>query len=275
MNTHVDCQTIQLRLREWFEATVACRVAGDNLWLVSTPFLRPHRGIVQLLLEELPSGDIRISDGGDGLSQLELDGVDISLSSVTERIEEVADELDLTLTDGEVVGFTQPSGVGVLASRIAAALAQIDVVASQRPPSREPKFTTQLRSLLKEGLSDLAQVSTGRADLPASRRQVTASVEGSRESAYLDAVTGTGYGDRSKNLFGSAWKFSHEPELQPWQKVAVLKSYGSEWSRVDLFEAAESCFVVTWDHRNRISRLIQDVVNGGHQFPAQEDRVLA
>lgn len=91
---------------------------------------------------------------------------------------------------------------------------------------------------------------------------------------FLDAVGSTQSTRRIDELMAAGFRFHHERSVPAWQKLCVLREYGSQWSRRDLLDAAEDSLVVTWDHRHELNDVL-DAILSGEEFLQPSDRVLA
>lgn len=271
MSGDLDCEALQAAFNRWNDAAIVCRGSAGPVWIISTPSLRPGGGLIDVTVETLGSGQLRVSDGGDTLERLELDGFEVSTAGVLSRLEDAAAASGLEVMDGQIVGFGDSDQAPWLAARVTSAVIQADALVTSLSGRRGKTFSTKVKDLLDERFTD---VDRG-AKLPTTRRPVTAHVTGTHSSAWLDAVSGTAKGERLSSLFASAWTYTHEPDISPWQKFAVLRSPGSDWSRSDLLEVADACVVVTWDHRRELPEVLASVVNEGAELLSARERVFA
>ena len=141
---NVVSQYIQ-RLLSDFEAT-----KSDNGCFLLTPFRKPDGEGIELELESLPNGDIRISDMGDTISYLFVNGLTIG-KPVMDRIKYISALHGVSLEHSIMNIEIRPESAGdALHELIQAVLAATDLIQTRRSTTpRRIRLDTQVESLIK------------------------------------------------------------------------------------------------------------------------------
>ena len=100
----------------------------DNGCFVLTPFLRPDGEAIQLQVETGPDGNVRLSDMGDSLGYLYVNGLTLS-NSVMESAQRISRGFGVTLSRNELSVESDDQAVGDALHRlIQAALAVTELI---------------------------------------------------------------------------------------------------------------------------------------------------
>ena len=140
----VVSQYIQ-RLQADFEAT-----KSDNGCFLLTPFERPDGEGIELKLESLPNGNIRISDMGDTISYLFVNGLPLG-KPVMDRVKYIAAKHAVSFEHSTIQAEIRPESAGdALHELIQAVLAATDLIQTrQSRPPRRVKLDIHIESLIK------------------------------------------------------------------------------------------------------------------------------
>lgn len=141
---NVVSQYIQ-RLQADFEAT-----KSDGGCFLLTPFRKPDGEGIELELESLPNGSIRISDMGDTISYLFVNGLTIG-KPVMDRIKYISALHGVSLEHSIMKVEIRPEAAGdALHELIQAVLATTDLIQTRRSTTpRRIRLDTQVESLIK------------------------------------------------------------------------------------------------------------------------------
>ena len=133
------------RLQADFEAT-----KSDNGCYLLTPFSRPDGEGIQLELESLPNGNIRISDMGDTISYLFVNGLPLG-KPVMDRVKYIAAKHAVSFEHSTIKAEIRPESAGdALHELIQAVLAATDLIQTRRSkPPRRVKLDIHVESLIK------------------------------------------------------------------------------------------------------------------------------
>ena len=133
------------RLQADFEAT-----KSDNGCFLLTPFNRPDGEGIQLEIESLPSGNIRISDMGDTIGYLFVNGLTIG-KPVMDRVKYISARHGVSLEHSTIKAEIRPESAGdALHEIIQAILAATDLIQTRRSKNpRRTKLDIQVEALIR------------------------------------------------------------------------------------------------------------------------------
>ncbi len=133
------------RLQADFEAT-----KSDNGCYLLTPFERPDGEGIELKLESLPNGNIRISDMGDTISYLFVNGLPLG-KPVMDKVKYIAAKHGVSFEHSAIKAEIPPESAGdALHELIQAVLAATDLIQTRRSkPPRRVKLDIHVESLIR------------------------------------------------------------------------------------------------------------------------------
>ena len=140
----VVSQYIQ-RLQSDFEVT-----KSDNGCFLLTPFDRPDGEGIELKIESLPNGNIRISDMGDTIGYLFVNGLTLG-KPLMDRVKYIAAKHAVSFENSTIKAEIRPESAGdTLHELIQAVLAATGLIQTRRStPPRRIGLDTQVESLIK------------------------------------------------------------------------------------------------------------------------------
>ena len=127
-----------------FEAT-----PSDDGCFLLTPFYRPDGEGIELEVEILPGGNIKISDMGDTLGYLFVNGLTLSRTLIG-RAKSISMGYGVSLQRDSLIIETEPANVGIaLHELIQAALAVTDLIQMRRSTNtRKVRFDNEVESFI-------------------------------------------------------------------------------------------------------------------------------
>ena len=133
------------RLQADFEAT-----KSDNGYYLLTPFNMPDGQGIQLELENLPNGNILISDMGDTINYLFVNGLPLG-KSVMDKVKYIAAKHGVSFEHSAIKAEIPPESAGdALHELIQAVLAATDLIQTRRSkPPRRVKLDIHVEALIK------------------------------------------------------------------------------------------------------------------------------
>ena len=120
---------------------------SDGHWFLSTPFVRPDGEGVEIELQALPDGRVILSDMGDTLGYLYVNGLTLSQTLVT-NARQIAKPHGVALQRNRLSVQVTPEAIGIgVHGMIQSVLAVTDLIQKRRPAS-VVRFDDEVESLI-------------------------------------------------------------------------------------------------------------------------------
>ena len=116
-------------------------------WFLTTPFVRPDGEGIEIELQVLPDGDISITDMGDTLGYLYVNGMTLSRTLIA-TVRQIAKPHGVSLQRNQLSLQVDQDSIGIgLHDLIQATLRITDLIQKRRPTSRVV-FDVEVESLI-------------------------------------------------------------------------------------------------------------------------------
>ena len=243
------------RLSSDFNAT-----PSDNGCFLLTPFSRPDGEGIELELETLPDGSIRLSDMGDTAGYLFVNGLTMG-KAMMERAKFISRCYGVSFEGGPLTIETQPESAGdALHELIQAVLAVTDLIQMRR--STKPRiapFDYIVESLIKHNAADYdsAYQVSGKRETHTFKFHVN-----SGRNLLIQPITAPNAGDA--HALAERWAYRFYDVIQAnagWRPLAVLDNraeYVSErviWTPRAVAPISE--YAIPWDERDKLAALLE------------------
>ncbi len=120
---------------------------SDSGCMLATPFIRPDGEGIEIELEALPDGRVRIGDMGDTLGYLYVNGMTLSRNLIADA-RRISKPYDVSLTNNELSVTVEPESLGRgVHGLIQAIISVTDLIQKRRPTSRV-NFDDEVESLI-------------------------------------------------------------------------------------------------------------------------------
>lgn len=243
------------RLSSDFNAT-----PSDNGCFLLTPFCRPDGEGIELELETLPDGSIRISDMGDTAGYLFVNGLTMG-KAMMDRAKFISRCYGVSFEGGPLTIETQPESAGdALHELIQAVLAVTDLIQMRRSTKpRAVRFDDEVESIIKySGANYRAKYKIpGRLEDHTFRFHVN-----SGRNLLIQPITAPNEGDAHALAERWAYRFSDVVQANAgWRPLAVLDNraeYVSErviWTPRAVAPIRE--YAITWAERGKLAALLE------------------
>ena len=121
--------------------------AGEG-FLVTTPFVRPDGGSIEIELGVEPDGSVHLSDMGDTLGYLHVNGLTLT-KNITTIARDICKQHGVVMAKSElVVKLDVPSGVGKALHRLIQAVISVTDLIQRRRPLGRAHFNDEVESLI-------------------------------------------------------------------------------------------------------------------------------
>ena len=243
------------RLSSDFNAT-----PSDNGCFLLTPFSRPDGEGIELELETLPDGNIRISDMGDTAGYLFVNGLTMGKAMI-DRAKFIARCYGVSFEGGPLTIETEPESAGdALHELIQAVLAVTDLIQMRR--STKPRiapFDYMVESLIKHSAAayDTAYQVSGKRET----HTFGFHVNSGRNLLIQPMVAAS---ENAAHALAERWAYRFHDVMQSneiWQPQAVLDNraeYVSErviWTPRAIAPISE--YAITWAERDKLAALLE------------------
>lgn len=243
------------RLSSDFNAT-----PSDNGCFLLTPFSRPDGEGVELELETLPDGNIRISDMGDTAGYLFVNGLTMGKAMI-DRAKFISKCYGVSFEGGPLTIETEPESAGdALHELIQAVLAVTDLIQMRRSTKpRVARFDDEVESIIKySGANYRAKYKIpGRLEYHTFGFHVN-----SGRNLLIQPITAPNAGDA--HALAERWAYRFHDVIQVnagWRPLAVLDNraeYVSErviWTPRAIAPISE--YAITWAERDKLAALLE------------------
>lgn len=248
MNT---CEAVVAKYLADLRRDLRCVEIGDGRMLISTPYLYQDGDVIQVVIEPLPGGLIRLGDEGAGTSRLEMAGVDptkgkalteLQASLRAYRAGRVGDELRIEGPEQDVAEMLL---------RLVGALRAVDGLGVLKAEPAAVRFDRRVITFLQsqfEGVSERPR-RTGRSG---ARYKLTAAVPRESERVLVQAAAG-GHGQQGRRSVDHAFRVFSDinGEVSKEQKLVLLSGEES-WPPSDLALLSGVAYVGGWNERDQV-----------------------
>ena len=249
----LKCESIVSAYLAALESGFEC-ASSDGGWSLATPFVRPDGEGIEIELRSLPNGRISITDMGDTLGYLYVNGLTLSKAVVTSA-RQIAKTYGISLQRNQLGVQVEPENIGVaINDMIQVTLSVSDLIQKRRPISNV-RFADQVESLiLHSGVTyDVEFVVTGNRE----QHTIKFHVNSGRNlliqplSAPNEAIA-RGWAER--------WAYRFSDLLgqdSDWRPVVVLddrSARSAAWSGPALTPVRE--YTITWSNRDHLESML-------------------
>lgn len=146
----MNCEEAVRRYLEQIKANFSCEPQGKYLKVV-TPYVYPDNDLVEIYVQELPGGRVRVTDLGETARHLHTQGFDLFASTKRKFIAETAaSRVQAALEDGAISKEGRTEEIGsLLLDVLVAARAVADLIYTSRTYEPAP-FIEEVADFLKE-----------------------------------------------------------------------------------------------------------------------------
>ena len=224
---------------------------SDNGCFVVTPFIRPDGESIELEVELLPNGHVRISDMGDTLGYLYVNGLTLS-RTVLENTKHIAMRHGVSLQRNDLGVEVESSAVGdALHGLIQAVLSVTDLIQRRRPMARV-RFDDEVESfIIHSGVTyDGGYVVGGRSE----RHTVKFHVDSGRNLLIQPITAST---ESAAHTWAERWAYRFHDILREgthWRAVAVLDDRSEQkviWTPHAIAPISE--YALVWAEREQLT----------------------
>lgn len=235
-----------------------CQPRPDGTAVIVTPYRLPDGDLIELMVEEGATGNVVVSDFGETLAMLAVQGFDVHASEKRKWLLERAARLtEVILAEGELRKQGAPDEVGSLVLDVAAAARGVaDLIYLHR--SQEPR---DFDSRAVEFMADHAAEVQPRVSITGEsghRYRVTARVlRADKKPLLISALSPRGKGQI---------KGSVDRTIRQWvdingaiaraQKISFLNDVGMEWKDSDVRLLSRFSVVSTWNTRHALEPVL-------------------
>ncbi|MCH8949573.1 MAG: DUF1828 domain-containing protein [Chloroflexi bacterium] len=229
----------------------------ENRIRVITPFLYPDNDLIEVFVEEPSSTRIRITDLGETLRHLQVQGLDVSASPKRRHmVETIAAGTGVDVGRGELYKEGTVTDLGnLLFDVIAAARGVSDLILTSR--SYEPAvFNQEVARYLRENQIKYEEKTplTGQ-----SGKVYKVSFRAVRMNRYLETLSpnqSAGLQPVVNRVF-RMW-FDCNGQLTPERKVSILNDIDFEWRQPEVALLGRVSTITYWSRRDDLIGIIRD-----------------
>ena len=226
-----------------------------NGWFLSTPFVKPDGEGIEIELQALPNGRISMTDMGDTLGYLYVNGLTLS-QTVIANARQIAKPHGVLLQRGQLNVQVVPASIGAgVQSMIQTILAVTDLIQKRRPTSNV-RFDDEVESLIiHRGIPyDVAF------PVPGTRERHTVKFHvNSDKNLLIQPVSAAG--EAPARSWAERWAYRFSDILREnshWRPIVVLddrRTRSEAWSVHALTPVKE--YVLMWSQRRNLETLLE------------------
>ena len=224
-------------------------------WFLATPFIRPDGEGVEVEVQVLPDGQISITDMGDTLGYLYVNGLTLSQALIA-AARQIAKTHGVSLQRNQLNVQVSPDSIGAgVHGLIQASLSVTDLIQKRRPTSNV-RFDDEVESLIiHKGIPyDVGFAVSGNRE----RHMIKFHVNSSR-NLLIQPVSAAREGPARSWAERWAYRFSDMLGKDTnWRPVVVLddrRARSEAWSAHALTPVEE--YAVMWSQRNELELLLE------------------
>lgn len=232
----------------------------DEGYIVSIPFERPDGECIGLEINSLPGGNIRITDMGDTLGYLFVNGLTLS-DKMIDRAKHISKRYGVSLEDGPLAIEAEPESAGEAFHRIVqATIAVTDLIQMRRSTQpRIVRFDDDVETIIKYSgaIYRTNYKISGRLEYHTFKFHVN-----SGRSLLIQPITAAS--EDAAHALAERWAYRFHDVIQSnetWQPQAVLDNraeYVSErviWTPRAIAPISE--YAITWAERDKLAALLE------------------
>jgi hypothetical protein len=242
----MDCEAIVRALLDDAGGAFICSPSGrPGVVLLGTPLLY-H--MVQVTVESLEDGGVRVTDGALTMMRLDFEGAPVGGPAHHARALALARSYGLYLDDGALGIRSTAEQLAGAVWRVASAAVQLDAVSHEDVPTRSESFARKVEGWLE---ARTPYPTVKRPELPGTDLQVDLMIE-TTVPLYVQAATGTTRGERIKSIRSASWTFRMAGTIRPAQRLLVAKDPIEGLSSPELREITDVATLATWNRRDEL-----------------------
>lgn len=232
----------------------------DEGYIVSIPFERPDGEYIGLEINSLPGGNIRITDMGDTLGYLFVNGLTLS-DKMIDRAKHISKRYGVSLEDGPLAIESEPEAIGEAFHRIVqATIAVTDLIQMRRSTQpRIVRFDDEVETIIKYSgaIYRTNYKISGRLE----NHTFKFHVNSGRNLLIQPMVAAS---ENAAHALAERWAYRFHDVMQSneiWQPQAVLDNraeYVSErviWTPRAVAPIIE--YAITWAERDKLAALLE------------------
>lgn len=232
----------------------------DEGYIVSIPFERPDGEYIGLEINSLPGGNIRITDMGDTLGYLFVNGLTLS-DKMIDRAKHISKRYGVSLEDGPLAIESEPEAIGEAFHRIVqATIAVTDLIQMRRSTQpRIVRFDDEVETIIKYSgaIYRTNYKISGRLE----NHTFKFHVNSGRNLLIQPMVAAS---ENAAHALAERWAYRFHDVMQSneiWQPQAVLDNraeYVSErviWTPRAVAPISE--YAITWADRDKLAALLE------------------
>ena len=232
----------------------------DEGYIVSIPFERPDGEYIGLEINSLPGGNIRITDMGDTLGYLFVNGLTLS-DKMIDRAKHISKRYGVSLEDGPLAIESEPEAIGEAFHRIVqATIAVTDLIQMRRSTQpRIVRFDDEVETIIKYSgaIYRTNYKISGRLE----NHTFKFHVNSGRNLLIQPMVAAS---ENAAHALAERWAYRFHDVMQSneiWQPQAVLDNraeYVSErviWTPRAVAPISE--YAITWAERGKLAALLE------------------
>ena len=223
-------------------------------WFLTTPFIRPDGEGIEIELQVLPDGDVSITDMGDTLGYLYVNGMTLSQTLIA-TARQIAKPHGVSLQRNQLSLLVDQDSIGTgLHNLIQATLSITDLIQKRRPTSRVV-FDVEVESfIIHSGVTyDVGFEVQGSKEKHAVKFHVN-----SGKNLLIHPISATTVGPARS--WAERWSYRFTDilgENSNWRPVLVLDDRGARsdaWNSHALTPVQE--YAVMWSNRNQLESML-------------------
>ena len=232
----------------------------DEGYIVSIPFERPDGEYIGLEINSLPGGNIRITDMGDTLGYLFVNGLTLS-DKMIDRAKHISKRYGVSLEDGPLAIESEPEAIGEAFHRIVqATIAVTDLIQMRRSTQpRIVRFDDEVETIIKYSgaIYRTNYKISGRLENHTFKFHVN-----SGRNLLIQPLAAPG--EDAAHALAERWAYRFHDVIQAnagWRLLAVLDNraeYVSErviWTPRAVAPISE--YAITWAERDKLAALLE------------------
>lgn len=224
-------------------------------WYLTTPFVRPDGEGIEIELQVLPDGNISITDMGDTLGYLYVNGMTLSRTLIT-SVRQMAKPHGVILQRNQLSLQVDQDSIGIgVHDLIQATLRITDLIQKRRPTSRVV-FDVEVESLIiNSGVTYDVEF-----EVPGTKERHTVKFHvNSGKNLLIHPISAATAGPARS--WAERWSYRFNDILENnsnWRPVVVLDDRGARsdaWSSHALTPIRE--YAVMWSNRNELESILK------------------
>lgn len=253
------CEALLDRYLAEVQRDLRCFDTGDGRMLVDTPYLYQDGDVIQVVVESLSGGLVRIGDEGAVLSRLELSGLDPTKGRAFREMQASLRAYRVVLAGDELRIEGPESALANMFLRLIGALRAVDGLSILRPEPTSVRFDRRVITFLQSQFENVEE-HPRRTGLSGSRYKLTASVTRRGSGVLIQSAAG-GHSQTGRRSVEHAFRvFSDINGSVPKDQKLVLLSADASWPQEDLVLLSGIAYVGGWNDRDRVIAFLRGEV---------------